>query len=324
MCLKWHTFCCFNRRTKTSMNNPYLLFVLAMLLFSSCGPSFREQNEKIMKVKKADLQKDSMAFKVAVTPTLDCLPIYVAKESGIFDSIGVDVSLKMKNSLMECDEIMRKGQVECMNSDLMRTERLKRQGIPLSYITATNAYWQMIGNKKGRIKEIGNLGDKMIAISRYSATDYLATLAIDSIKPKKPVFRIQVNDVFVRLMMLVNNEMDAVMLTEPQATTARLNNNVVMMDSRQKDIQLGVIAIHTSRTKDTRRKNQLKKFEQAYNMAVDSINDKGMDHYSAVIMKYCKTDLATIKALPKLEYGHTSTPRTKDINRTANVKWRTN
>ena len=277
-----------------------------------------------MKVKKADLQKDSMAFKVAVTPTLDCLPIYVAKESGIFDSIGVDVSLKMKNSLMECDEIMRKGQVECMNSDLMRTERLKRQGIPLSYITATNAYWQMIGNKKGRIKEIGNLGDKMIAISRYSATDYLATLAIDSIKPKKPVFRIQVNDVFVRLMMLVNNEMDAVMLTEPQATTARLNNNVVMMDSRQKDIQLGVIAIHASRTKDTRRKNQLKKFEQAYNMAVDSINDKGMDHYSAVIMKYCKTDLATIKALPKLEYGHTTTPRTKDINRTANVKWRTN
>ena len=46
----------------------------------------------------------------------------------------------------------------------------------------------------------------MIAITRYSATDYLATLAIDSVHPKYDVYRVQINDVNIRLKMLLNNE----------------------------------------------------------------------------------------------------------------------
>ncbi len=305
------------------MNKSYIIMLMSVLVISSCGTSTREQNEKIRMVQKADFLKDSLAFKVAVTPTLDCLPIFIAKDYGIFDTLGIDVSIKLKTAHVECDEAMKKGQIECMTSDLMRTERLQRSGIHLDYVTSTNAYWQMIGNHKGRIKEINNLGDKMIAISRYSATDYLATLAIDSVRPKKPVFRIQVNDVMVRLMMLVNNEIDAVMLTEPQATSARINNNVVMMDSRQKDIQLGVIAANSKLTKDSRRQEQLKIFKQAYNLAIDSINERGLQHYAPTIMKYCKTDAATIKSIPKLKFWHITPPRTKDINRTSNVKWKT-
>ena len=41
--------------------------------------------------------------------------------------------------------------------------------------------------------------------------------------------------------MLLNNEMDAMLLTEPQATTARIYKNDVLMDSRDKDMRLGVI-----------------------------------------------------------------------------------
>ena len=36
------------------------------------------------------------------------------------------------------------------------------------------------------------------------------------------VFKVQINDVALRLQMLLNNEMDAMLLTEPQATTARI------------------------------------------------------------------------------------------------------
>ena len=69
----------------------------------------------------------------------------------------------------------------------------------------------------------------MIAITRYSATDYLATLAIDSVHPKYDVYRVQINDVNIRLKMLLNNEMDAVLLSEPQATRARLEGHVKLM-----------------------------------------------------------------------------------------------
>ncbi len=300
----------------------HLILFLAAVTAASCGSTTHEKNEKNRKLQAAIQHKDSLALKIAVTPTLDCLPIFVAASSGIFDQIGVIVSLKEMNAQMDCDEAIREEKVECMVSDLMRTERLKRTGIEMTYLTATGQYWQLIGNRKGRVTTIAQMGDKMVAMTRYSATDYLATLAIDSVKPDNPVFRIQINDVLVRLKMLINNEMDAVMLPEPHATTARLSHHPVMMDSRGRDIRLGVIAARTKVLSNPYRKKQMELFIQAYNMACDSIHDKGLQHYSPVIKTYCHTDDATVKSLPPQTFNHAAQPRQKDIDRTKNVSWR--
>ena len=191
-------------------------------------------------------------------------------------------------------------------------------------MTATNAYWQFFLNAKERLTEGKQLGDKMVAMARYSATDYLATLAIDSMKPSNPVFRIQVNDVMVRLMMLLNNEMDAVLLTEPQATTARLQKHKVAMDSQNKNIWLGVLSARSSRIADDYRQNQMRLFKQAYDQACDSITKYGLQHYASIIKTYCHADDATVKALPRLAFPHIEAPRQRDIDRTRNVTWRTN
>ena len=301
----------------------HMLTFLSCLLLLACGTSTQEENERRRQAKAEDMRRDSLAFKIAVMPTLDCLPFFLAKEQGIFDTLGVDVSLKCKDAQMDCDVAMRSGQIECMVSDLMRTERLRKEGVPLQYLGATNAYWQMIGNRKARIKDIKSLGDKMVAMARYSATDYLATLGIDSVKPSNPVFRIQVNDVQVRLMMLLNNEMDAVMLTEPQASWARHNNHPVLMDSRDKDIRLGVIAAHKNRIADTRRQKQLSLLIKGYEMACDSLNEKGLEHYAFIIKKYCRANESTVKELPRITFPHLAQPRQKDIDRTKSVNWRT-
>ena len=301
----------------------HMLTFLSCLLLLACGTSTQEENERRRQAKAEDMRRDSLAFKIAVMPTLDCLPFFLAKEQGIFDTLGVDVSLKCKDAQMDCDVAMRSGQIECMVSDLMRTERLRKEGVPLQYLGATNAYWQMIGNRKARIKDIKSLGDKMVAMARYSATDYLATLGIDSVKPSNPVFRIQVNDVQVRLMMLLNNEMDAVMLTEPQASWARHYNHPVLMDSRDKDIRLGVIAAHKNRIADDRRQKQLSLLIKGYEMACDSLNEKGLEHYVFIIKKYCRANESTVKELPRITFPHLAQPRKKDIDRTKSVNWRT-
>ena len=103
------------------------------------------------------------------------------------------------------------------------------------------------------------------------------------------------------------------LLTEPQATTARLYKNPVLMDSRDKRIRFGVLAFREKALKDKRRQAQLKLFIQAYNMACDSLNTNGLQHYSNLIMKYCGADRKTIKALPKMKFEHASPPRKSDI-----------
>lgn len=288
-------------------------FAIAVTL-SSCGHSYKEK-QQIERVSRAEaLRQDSLALKIATVPTLDCLPIFIGVDDSVFVKNGVDVRLRQRGAQIDCDTLVMGGHVEGIVSDLIRTERLRKRGYALRYVAATNAYWKLVSNRSARVKEIKQLSDKMIAMTRYSATDYLADLAIDSAKPKYDVFRVQVNDVHTRLKMILNNEMDAALFTEPQATTAILYKNPVLMDSRDKNLHFGVIAFREKCYADKRRKEQIDKFVKVYNMMCDSINKMGLTHYAAVIKKYTGAYDKTIAALPKLTFNHAAQPRTRDVS----------
>ena len=291
-----------------------VLLAMGMLLtIGSCGDS-AEKRHRLSRAEKARLDSiDKASFKVGVMPTLDCLPVFVAYEQHLFDTLGVTVHLRNYTAQMDCDTALQRGRVEGSITDLIRANRLVKGDTPLSYPIATDTYWQLITNRKARIKELRHLSDKMIAMTRYSATDYLADLAVDSGTPQFDVYRVQINDVRIRLRMLLNNEMDAVLLTEPQATKARLAKNLVLMDSRDKGLRLGVFAFRDKALRSPERKRQLKLFLKAYDMAVDSINKNGFAHYASLLQKYCDADGATVKALPKLRFRHAESPRKSDL-----------
>lgn len=280
-----------------------------------CGRSYKEEQKLSAKERLKLYREDSLALKVAVLPTLDCLPILVAREYNIFDSLGTDVRLKDYTAQMDCDTALSRSRVEVAITDLIRAERLIRQGTNLTYLTATNTYWQFFTNRISRLKELKQLNDKMIAMTRYSATDYLARHAIDSAKIKKDkVFLVQINDVNVRLNMLINNEMDAMLLTEPQATVARIGRHPILMDSRKLNVNLGAIVFRTRAMKDNRRKKQLQNFVKAYNQACDSINKNGLKHYSKLICKYYHVKETVVDSLPMIKYKYVNYPRQRDIN----------
>ena len=305
------------------MKKETLLGVFAFsLLFAvaGCGKSY-EERQRLSKAEKARLDSiERMALKVGVMPTLDCLPVYLAHEDSLFDSLGVDVRLRYYTAQMDCDTALARGRVEGSVTDLIRAVRLQKMGTPLTFPIATNTYWQLITNKKARISDLKQLADKMIAITRYSATSYLADLAIDSGKLKYDVYRVQINDVNLRLRMLLNNEMDAMLLPEPQATKARQEEHRMLMDSRDKNINLGVFAFREKTLQSAHRKKQMTAFLKAYNMAVDSINKNGVKHYASMIEKYCHVDKKTIEKLPTLKYLPAMEPRLRDLKIANNNK----
>ena len=218
---------------------------------------------------------------------------------------------------MDCDEAMRAGRVEGMVSDLVRTERLKLTGMPLDYVTSTGTYWQMIANGKARLKRLDQMGDKIVAMTRFSATDYLSDTFLDGVKTSAQVFRVQINDVQIRYRMLLEKEVDAAWLAEPLATAARRHGNVVVADSRDKLLTLGVVAFRQKAVADNHRQKQLRAFVKAYNMACDSINKNGLKAYSGVLEKYYDVDVKTVAALPKSKFLHVTKPRKTDVDKAA-------
>ena len=248
---------------------------------------------------------------------MDCLPLFIAAEDSLFQKAGVDVRLKRFGSQTDGDTLLRSKKAEGIVTDLVKAERLRRQGIALNFVTSTGASWQFISNRIARVTELKQLSDKMVAIAPYSATQMLADLAIDSARPKETVYRIEINDVNIRLKMILNNEIDAALLPEPQASQARLFQNTVLMDSRDKNLHLGVIAFRQKVMEDKDRRQQVKKFLQVYDATVDSINKHGVKHYGKIICKYMGVDMRTVNALPKMTYHHATAPRQRDVARGA-------
>ena len=292
------------------------VILLSAILLTGCGQSYEEAREQSAREQALLRKKDSLALKIGVLPTIDCLPMFIIKERAWIDTTRADVRFKDIESHIAADDALRKGKLEGMVTELVRAERLKRQGVDLTYVAATPLSWQFITNKKARIKDLKGLTDKMIAMTRFSATAMLADMAVDSSKVKSEyVFRVQVNNPQIRLSMIINNEMDAVLLPEPQATVARLAGNPVIMDSRNKDLRMGAIAFSDKAMNDNRRKVQIDEFIKAYNRACDSINHYGLTGYASIINKYMKVGEQAIKSLPKIKFDHAGHPREKDIAR---------
>ena len=308
-----------------------LIGMVVALLIVGCGLSYDEEKRQKQEKRTREFREDSAALKVAVMPTLDCLPLFVAEDREMFDTV-VDIRLKYFTAQMDCDTALQRGRVEMAVSDLVRAERMKGEKVKgekskgekvkggklkLNYLTATNAYWLLIGNRNQRITDLKHLDDHMLAMTRYSVTDLLGDLAVDSAKLKpERVFRIQVNDVNVRLDMLANNEMDALLMTQPQVTQALLQKHHVLLDTRKLDMQMGVIVEDSVVMNHPNRQRQREVLIKGYNKACDSLNQHGMKHYHDIIRKYYKLSEQALRQLPDtLKYEHVQAPREKDVAR---------
>ena len=287
----------------------YLIFLIALFSVSCNNSKGKEASQGNLSQSKSDV------LKVAVMPTLDCLPLYLAQEWGLFHTDSLDVKLLLYTAQMDCDTAVLRGHVDVVVTDLVRAERMKNQGLNLQYLTSTNLFWQLISNRSARIKTIKQLGDKMVAVTRFSGTDYLLTALVDSSKLKNEVFHIQINDINIRLKMLLNNEIDAAFFPEPQATMARKNNHYMLLDTRDKQVELGVIAFNSKKVGSKRKRMLLNTFVKAYSQACDSLNANGIQPYRDILKKYYQLDDKVIQMLPNLKYKKVAMPRENDIQR---------
>ena len=192
----------------------YLLLLVALMVVS-CGKSDKELQAERQAKMQAEREAYQKAYKIAVMPTMDCLPAYLLKDSLLYDTAKVDIRLCRFNAQMDCDTAMIGGTVQAAFTDLVRAERLKhRSKVLMHYLTDTNLNWQLIADKESKLKKLSDLSDKIVAMTRYSGTDLLTDMVVKKAKPKYQVFRVQVNDVLVRLAMLQNHEIDAYWFAE--------------------------------------------------------------------------------------------------------------
>lgn len=229
---------------------------------------------------------DTVSLKVAVLPTADNLAAMVAVERGIARKLGVDVRLVVYRSMMDQDTAVQRGRVDGLFSDSVRVRHLSDGGLQLDVVRHSDAYWWLIGNKLSRVSRIEQLGDKIVAQTSYSATDWLTSQVLRGVKTKADVYRVPINDVDVRYNMLLANNVDALWLPQPYASAAIRLGHKKMADSRDINKGLGVLAFTKKSMSDKKKKQQIDLFLKSLDVASDSIKRHGQAHYDDVCKKY--------------------------------------
>ena len=241
-------------------------FLILALLFAGCrteqGISPEEQ-----------ARRDSLALHVAVMPTADCLPLYVADKTGLFDSVGVDVRLITYQAQLDIDTAFAKGHVELAYSDLIRAMMMQQDTVGLYAVAAADADLSLITTRRGRVRKLNQLKERMVAIARHSITDYWSDRLTDSAALKRDdIFRPQINSLRIRRDMILNNTMDAAFFPEPYATQLRLQGNNIHFPTKGQSPRLGTWLIPTRVNTDATRMEQIEKLWQAYNRAAERLN----------------------------------------------------
>lgn len=273
----------------------------ASILLGACGRKSQEEATT-----KAEPVVDTSYVRVAVMPTLASLPLYVACERGLFQKAGLKISLVPFDAQMDVDTALAGGSVKGAVTDVFRAERMKKT-VSLTYITSTEARWSLITNRTARLNKLEQFGDKMVAMTRYSATDYLTDKTFRDVKTMAPYFKVQINDVNVRYHMITNNEMDGAWFEEPWATKAEMLGHKRLQTAKDNN-KYGVIAFRTKYLEKRQAKDFADVFGKVYSESCDSINKYGLANYAAEMEMCCHADTSVINRLPHMVFTHKEMP----------------
>lgn len=287
----------------------FLLITLAFLsALVSCSSNSKE--------KKAQ-EKPAADLKVGMMPVLDCLPFYVADYSHLFRHDGLKVKIVTYNSALKCAAAVERGEIDGAYLTIPELIYLHSQGVSLKAVMKTDGKMTVVTGKAKRIKKLSNMKERTIAISRNNTSDYLLDEIADITKIKTfELLRPQINDVFVRVQMLADNQIDAAVLPDPYADIAIANGNVKVYSTTNSKINFGCVCFADSVLE--KKGDKVRNFLDSYSKVLPEIA-KNRNSADSVLLKIYRIPLAQVDSVEIPTFPRPAAVSDKDFELAA--KW---
>lgn len=244
---------------------------------------------------------DSIAYdlRVAVLPTLEALPIYYAQQTGICDSLGITIEILPYVSQFDCDTALLNNAVDVCMMDRTRFANYTGKGHKLSAQLQIDVKYALVASKDVEAKNVNDLNNRTIAISRHSGAEAFALHAINNAGMKREEVHFpQINDLWLRADMLTNRQVDAAVLPCLQAYWAALNGHQILKE----DAVLAKAAMQLVYPSDTEHISKIALLVKAYELAKAEIENKSLNSCRNILIKDYKISVAQtdsiIKKLP--------------------------
>lgn len=195
---------------------------------------------------------------VGLMPAIDSVPIIWADSQNLFKDAGLDVEVIVYSNGNDRDTQVQTKAVDVVVSDIMGLVAMKEAGYDVVGVSQTQTMFSVVAQKGSMDKQ-----DISVGMAEVSVTQYAADAGLKAYNLKKEF----VSALPQRLEMVSQNLIDGAIIPEPMASLSTLKG----LDSIPLEIESpNVLMFQNDSIKN--KKNEIQKFYEVYNKAVDQIN----------------------------------------------------
>lgn len=238
------------------------------------------ESSQATQTSEPDLTNEPLRF--GTLPAESAIPIILAEENGYFDKENVEVDITSFSSPNDRNAAAQSGELDGMIGDVMTALSFKEGGIDLTITSDINEEFKLLSSPDSGITDIKQLDGKDVSLIPKLLLEYI----MDEIAAKNNIAYevVSIPSIPARYEALLENQIDSVIFTEPQATALQLNGAHVLASSSEYGIKGGTILFSDDSVAE--KSSDIAAFYRAYNQAVDYMNTTDAAEYSTVLTEY--------------------------------------
>lgn len=259
-----------------------LFMAIGMIVLASCGKPGDAENSA---PESNQPQQDALSgqeFNIGILPAESAIPIILAKENGYFEEAGVNVNIKAFASPNDRNVAVQAKELDAAIGDVMTVASFVDRGIPMKITSDISEDFKILSSPASGITTMEGLSGKRISLVPNFILEYI----MDQFA-KENGFTYEIVEIpsfSGRTEALMSNQIDGVVYTEPQAGMLVKQGAHLLGSSKEAGIKGGTLLFTEEMIAN--RPGDIRAFYQAYNKAVDYMNETEVKEYSDILTKY--------------------------------------
>lgn len=273
--------------------------LVAMLV--GCGNKVAEQSPEVTpEVGTTTEAKDLGTLRIGVMSAADSAPILLAQENGYFEELGLTVNLEIFTNGATKQSSIQAGELDGAMVSMIQFLNNKAAGLEAVMTTSTDGMFPVVLSPSFEEKKDVRVGLMEVSVVNYLADQYLKDYNVE---------KVFINEMPVRMQMLMAGELDMAVLPEPMASTAQLKGLEKRTYGNPDDFTPNAM-IFTNEIINSN-KEAVAAFHEAYNKAVEEIV-ANQEVAKDILIKKLELD-EKVKELMVLPTYHTTRIPTEDF-----------
>jgi len=261
-----------------------VVVMTALLLITGCTSEPQANNDK------------PMELNIGVMPAVDTAPIFLAKDSGYFEELNLDVNIEVYTNAQNRQSALQTDSIDGAMTDLIALATNVNNGFNSQATMSTNGMFVLLSQKDKVEEKNLSIGLMEISVSNFLVDHWFSE--------EYSIEKVYINAIPARLEAVLSNQLDMGLFPEPIASIGKMKGLEKLtfdpVDGFSPDVM-----VFTNQAIE-KKSNAIEAFHKAYNKAVDDINSDDSLARKAITdnIPNVSEDIGNIINLPTYDKAH--------------------